>query len=152
MHSRRLSQALKKIRRRRRLQQPLKRTPLIQARTPPANTTPDESRASSPHVIDPTDPFKTGAGEESNYNQYQSQLDSSRQNADALRDAVEKGNFEVAVQLDKVAEMLRRLAVKPADRRVNSEIVINTLRTHQTLSEFKEMLDEVLKNEEQVSI
>lgn len=118
----------------------------------PANTAPDESRASSPHVIDPTDPFKTGAGEESNYNQYQSRLDSSRQNAAELRDAVEKGNSEVAVQLDKVAEMLRRLAEKPADRNIKSEVVIQSLHTTQTLSEFRDMLTELLKYDEQISI
>ncbi|KAF5028897.1 hypothetical protein DSECCO2_654250 [anaerobic digester metagenome] len=121
----------------------------------PAGDTPNDSgvkKVPSPRVIDPTDPFKTGAGEESNYNQYQSQLDGSRQNADALRDAVEKGNFEVAVQLDKVAEMLRRLAVKPADRNIKSEVVIQSLRINQTLSEFRDMLTELLKYDEQLSV
>lgn len=120
----------------------------------PDNTPNDSSvkKAPSPRVIDPVDPFQTGAGEESNYNQYQSQLDSSRQNADALRDAVEKGNFEVAAQLDKVAEMLRLLAAKPADRNIKSEVVIQSLRTNQTLSEFRDMLTELLKYDEQLSV
>lgn len=55
-------------------------------------------------------------------------------------------------EISALRQEMRRLADKPADRHVRSEIVINTLRTHQTLSEFKEMLDEVLKSEEQVSI
>lgn len=125
----------------------------------PDNNTPDNTlndsgikKAPSPRVIDPVDPFKTGAGEQSNYSQYHQQADSSRQNAAELRDAVEKGNSEVAVQLDKVAEMLRKLAEKPADRNIKSEVVIQSLRTNQTLSEFRDMLTELLKYDEQISI
>lgn len=121
----------------------------------PVGDTSDDSgvkKAPSPRVVDPTDPFQTGAGEESNYSQYQQQADSSRQNAAELRDAVEKGNSGVAVQLDKVAEMLRLLAAKPADRNIKSEVVIQSLRTNQTLSEFRDMLTELLKYDEQISV
>lgn len=120
-----------------------------------ANNTPKDSgvkKASSPRAIDPTDPFQTGAGEESNYSQYQQQADSSRQNAAELRDAVEKGNSDVVIRLTEVAEMLRRLATKPADRNIKSEVVIQSLRTNQTLSEFRDMLTELLKYDEQISI
>ncbi|MEA5135277.1 MAG: hypothetical protein VB035_03970 [Candidatus Fimivivens sp.] len=106
---------------------------------PPTGTT---------QTIDPVqaavDPFNTGEGDKSKYNQYQSQIDSSRQTADALREAVKTGNTEVAAQLEMVANALQRLADKPADRNVKSEIVINTLKTNATLSEFKDMLNETL--------
>ena len=108
-----------------------------------------------PPTIDPAqaliDPFNTGEGDKSNYNQYQSQVDSSRANADALREAVKTGNAEVAAQIGALADAIHRLADKPADRKVNSEITIQSLRTHATLSEFRDMLNEVLKMEEQVS-
>lgn len=106
---------------------------------PPTGTT---------QTIDPVqaavDPFNTGEGDQSRYNQYQSQIDSSRANADALRDAVKTGNAEVAAQIGALTDAIHRLADKPADRHVNSEIVINTLKTNATLSEFKDMLNEVL--------
>ncbi len=75
---------------------------------------------------------------------YQGQIESRRQTADALREAVKTGNTEVAAQLEMVANALQKLAGKPADRNVRSKIVINTLKTNATLSEFKDMLNETL--------
>ncbi len=126
---------------------------------PPDNNTPDnipadsdEKAAPSPRVIDPVDPFQTGSGADSDYSQYRQQTDGSRQNTTELRDAVEKGNSEVAVRLAEVAEVLRQLATKPADRSINSEVVIQSLHTNQTLSEFRDMLTELLKYDEQLSV
>ncbi|WMJ83463.1 hypothetical protein ACS3UN_10345 [Oscillospiraceae bacterium LTW-04] len=90
------------------------------------------------------DPFNTGQGEDSAYNKYQGQIESSQKTADTLREAVRTGNIDVAAQLGAVADALQRLAEKPADRNVKSEIVINTLKTNTTLSEFKEMFIETL--------
>ncbi|GEM_PF-6486924 len=97
----------------------------------------------------PYDPYKDP---ESGYSVYKNQINDSRTAADAMRDAVKTGNTEVAAQLSAVADGLKQLSNKPADRHVKSEIVINTLRTSLTLSEFKDMLNEVLKMEEQVSV
>lgn len=104
-----------------------------------------------PLVVDPTDPFKTGAGDESNYNQYQSQIDSSRQTADTLREAVKVGNDEVVKKLDAVATALQRVAEKPTDRHIKSEVVIQSLSTSMTFSEFRDKLNEVLERETQTA-
>ncbi len=101
-------------------------------------------------AVDPTDPFQTGSGEESAYSQYRQQADDSRRSAEALRDAVES-NSEVVMRLAEVAELLRRLAAKPADRNINSEVTINTLRTNLTLAEFRDMLQEVFERDLQTS-
>lgn len=101
---------------------------------------------------EPQDLYNPYQDSKSGYNVYQNQINDSRMAADAMRDAVKTGNTEVAAQLSAVADGLKQLSNKPADRHVKSEIVINTLRTSLTLSEFKDMLNEVLKMEEQVSV
>ena len=53
---------------------------------------------------------------------------------------------------DTMIDLLRKLVNKPLDRNVHSEVVIQSLRANQTLSEFKDMLIEVLKSDEQISI
>ena len=115
------------------------------------NAEEDLAEKAPPLVVDPTDPFKTGAGDESNYNQYQSQIDSSRQTADTLREAVKVGNDEVVKKLDAVATALQRVAEKPADRHIKSEVVIQSLSTSMTFSEFRDKLNEVLERETQTA-
>lgn len=51
---------------------------------------------------------------------------------------------------DTMIDLLRKLVDKPINRVVNSEVVVQSLRTNQTLSEFREMLIEVLKADEQL--
>lgn len=111
----------------------------------------DLAKEAPPLVVDPTDPFKTGAGDESNYNQYQGQIEGSRQTADTLREAVRVGNDEVVARLDAVATALQRLAEKPADRHIKSEVVIQSLSTSMTFSEFRDKLNEVLERETQTA-
>lgn len=53
---------------------------------------------------------------------------------------------------DTMIDLLRKLVDKPLDRTVKSEVVIQSLRTNQTLSEFRDMLTELLKYDEQLSI
>lgn len=55
-----------------------------------------------------------------------------------------RGDTELIAQLSELTDIMRRVADKPADRNVKSEIVINTLKTNATLSEFKEMFTETL--------
>lgn len=119
-----------------------------------ADNTADEANTnttSTTSTIDTTqtlvDPFNTGKDDQSQYSQYQSQVESSRNTADALREAVKSGNTEVTTQLQSVADALAKLADKPADRHVNSTITINTLKTNATLLEFKDMLHDVLERE-----
>ncbi|MFV0497963.1 MAG: hypothetical protein ACK5L0_07350 [Candidatus Fimivivens sp.] len=91
------------------------------------------------------DPFNTDAQEQSRYNAYQSQVDSSRQTADALRDAVETGTIGVVAKLEAVAGALERLANQPVDHRVNSEITIQSLYTQMTLSEFRDYFQKTVQ-------
>ncbi|MDD3159021.1 hypothetical protein, partial [Anaeromusa sp.] len=56
----------------------------------------------------------------------------------------DRGDSKLIAQLSELTDVMRRVADKPADRNVKSEIVINTLKTHATLSEFKDMLNETL--------
>jgi hypothetical protein len=60
--------------------------------------------------------------------------------ADAMRPG--RGDTELIAQLSELTDVMRRVADKPADRNVKSEIVINMLKTNATLSEFKEMFIE----------
>lgn len=117
---------------------------------PTTDTTKTTTGGNSNEEIDTSqalvDPYNTGKGEESAYNQYQSQIDSSHATAEALRNAVQTGNAAVAEQLGEVADMLKKLAEKPADRNVNSSIVIETLQTTATLQQFTRMLETVLKD------
>lgn len=62
--------------------------------------------------------------------------------ADAMRQ--DRGDSKLIAQLSELTDVMRRVADKPADRNVKSEIVINTLKTNATLSEFKDMLNETL--------
>lgn len=62
--------------------------------------------------------------------------------ADAMRPG--RGDTQLIAQISELTDVMRRVADKPADRNVKSEIVINTLKTNATLSEFKEMFTETL--------
>lgn len=62
--------------------------------------------------------------------------------ADAMRQ--DRGDTQLIAQLSELTDVMRRVADKPADRNVKSEIVINTLKTNATLSEFKDMFNETL--------
>lgn len=97
------------------------------------------------------DPFSTERGKDSAYNKYQGEIEGSRQTADTLREAVRVGNDEVVTRLDAVADALQRLAEKPADRHIKSEVVIQSLSTSMTFSEFRDKLNEVLERETQTA-
>lgn len=89
------------------------------------------------------DPVVAGNMDDMFNSRQASQLDGRQVTAaDAMRPG--RGDTELIAQLSELTDVMRRVADKPADRNVKSEIVINTLKTNATLSEFKEMFIETL--------